>query len=213
MHEVVNSVVGNGQRLGCRGYRARARTYRRVGLALDPGMGVACSCRVLPHDMEFHAVEEGVIVDWASVCSASTKRLKVGFSRPNEILVCDRRKWQQLDLVDLDRHGTTPVDAADLHLRSRPEPVRDRDGSVCHSLPEIRAELHAAIVAPAEDAEPAARDGVLQSASPSREFTTLVLPFAYALRSSLCCSARRSFTVSRHLRHRDRSTRCPPTRS
>jgi hypothetical protein len=109
---------------------------------------------VLPHDMEFHAVEKGVSVNWASVCGASTKRLKVGFSRPGEILVRDRRKWQQLDLVDFDRHGTTPIDAADLHLRSRPEPVRDRDRSVRYSLPKIRAELHAPIVSQAPVAGP-----------------------------------------------------------
>jgi hypothetical protein len=40
--------------------------------------------------MELHAVDEGVIVDRAGVGSASRKGLKVGLSRPCEILVGDR---------------------------------------------------------------------------------------------------------------------------
>ena len=84
------------------------------------------------------------------VCGASTKGLEVGLSRPSEILVGDRRERQQLDLVDLDHHGTAPVDASDLDLWSRPEAVGDGDGSVRHSIAEISAELHAAIVSPGD---------------------------------------------------------------
>jgi hypothetical protein len=54
-----------------------------------------------PDDMKLHAVEQGVLVDRAGVRSASTKGLKVGFSRRSEILVGDRRERQQLYLVDL----------------------------------------------------------------------------------------------------------------
>jgi hypothetical protein len=39
--------------------------------------------------MELHPVEEGVIVDRAGVCSASTKGLTIGLSRPSEIVVGD----------------------------------------------------------------------------------------------------------------------------
>src|SRR4030095_714415 len=58
--------------------------------------------RVAPrsHDVELHAVEQRVIVDRAGVGSASTKGLEGGLSRPCEVLVGDRREWQQLDLVD-----------------------------------------------------------------------------------------------------------------
>lgn len=113
----------------------------------------------MPHHMELHAVEEGVIVDRAGVCSASMKGLKIGLSRPSEILGCDRRERQQLDLVDLDRYGTAPVDASDLDLWSRPEAVGDGDGSVRYSIADISAELHAAIVSPDADAEPVFRGG------------------------------------------------------
>jgi hypothetical protein len=109
--------------------------------------------------MELDAVEEGVVVDRAGMCGASTKGVKVGFSRPSEIVVCDRRERQQLDLVDLDHHGSTPVDASDLDLRSRPEPVGDGDGSIRHSIAEINAELHSAILTgPNADREPAIWD-------------------------------------------------------
>jgi hypothetical protein len=105
--------------------------------------------------MELHAVQEGVIVDRAGLCSAPTKSLKVGLSRPCKIVVRDRRERQQIDVVDLDHHGTAPVDTSDLDLRSRPEPVRDRDAPVRHSIAEISAELHAAIVSRNADADPA----------------------------------------------------------
>ena len=96
--------------------------------------------------MELHAVDERVIVDRARVCSASTKGLNVGLARPSKIVVGDRRERQQLDLVDLDHHGTAPVDASDLDLWSRPEAVGEGDGSVRYSIAKIRAELQAAIV-------------------------------------------------------------------
>src|SRR5438477_5774935 len=102
--------------------------------------------------MELHAVEQGVILDRSGVCSASTEGLKIGLAGPSEILVCDRRERQQLDLVDLDHHGTAPVDASDLDLWSRPEAVGDGDGSVCYSIADISAELHTAIVSPDADA-------------------------------------------------------------
>lgn len=105
--------------------------------------------------MELHAVEEGVIVDRAGVCSASTKGLKIGLSRPSEIVVRDRRERQQLDLVDLNHHGTAPVDASDLDLWSRPEAVGDGDGSVLYPIADISAEIHVAIMSPDADAEPA----------------------------------------------------------
>jgi hypothetical protein len=66
--------------------------------------------------MELHAIDDGVIVDRAGVCSASTKGLNVGLSRLSEILVGDRRERQQLDLVDLDDDGAAPVDPSDLDL-------------------------------------------------------------------------------------------------
>ena len=87
-------------------------------------------------------------MDRAGVCSASTKGLDVGLSRPSKVLVGDRRERQQLDLVDLDHHGTARVDASDLDLWSRPEAVGEGDGSVGYSIAKIRAELHAAILAP-----------------------------------------------------------------
>jgi hypothetical protein len=108
--------------------------------------------------MELHAVQEGVIVDRAGVCSASTKRLKVGLSRPCKIVVCNRRERQQIDVVDLDHHGTAPVDASDLDLCSRPE-LGNRDAPVSHSISEISTELHAAIVSQNADAEPAVVKG------------------------------------------------------
>ncbi len=98
----------------------------------------------IPYDVEHHAVQDGVIVDGPGVCSASAKSLDVGLSRPSKILVCDRRERQQVDLVDLDHHGTAPVDTSDLDLWSRPQAVGDGDGSVRYSTAKIRAELHAA---------------------------------------------------------------------
>jgi hypothetical protein len=100
----------------------------------------------LPRDMELHAVEEGVIVDRPGVRSASTKCLDVGLSRPSKILVGYRREWKQLEVIDLDHHGTAPVEASDLDLWSRPEAVGDGDRSVRNSIAKISAELHAAIV-------------------------------------------------------------------
>jgi hypothetical protein len=105
--------------------------------------------------MELHAVDDGVIVDRAGVCSASTKGLNVGLSRLSEFLAGDRRERQQLDLVDFDDHGTAPVDPSDLDLWSRPEAIRDGDGSIGYSIAKIRAELHAAILSRDADAEPA----------------------------------------------------------
>jgi hypothetical protein len=105
--------------------------------------------------MELHAVQDGVIVGGPGVCSASAKGLNVGLSRPREILVCDRRERQQIDLVDLDHHGTAPVDTSDLDLWSRPQAIGDGDGSVRYSIAKVRAELHAAIVSSDADAEPA----------------------------------------------------------
>jgi hypothetical protein len=98
--------------------------------------------------MELHAVEQGVIVDRAGVCSASTQGLEIGLSRPSEIVVSDRRERQQLDVIDFDHHGTAPVDASDLDLWSRPEAVGDGDGSVRYSIADLSAELHTAIVSP-----------------------------------------------------------------
>src|SRR5436309_913302 len=107
--------------------------------------------------MELHAVEEGVIVDRAGMCGAPTKGVEVGLSRPSEIVVGDRRKRQQLDLVDLDRHRPAPVDASDLDLRSRPQPVGNGDGSIRYSIAEINAELHHAIVTAGQTVTPAFR--------------------------------------------------------
>src|SRR4051812_20503805 len=101
-----------------------------------------------PHDMELDAIDEGVVVDRAGVCSASTKRLDVGLSRPSKVLVGDRRERQQVHVVDLDHHGSAPVDASDLYLWSRPEAVGEGDGPVRYSIPKLRAELHTAIVPP-----------------------------------------------------------------
>src|SRR5437868_230968 len=102
---------------------------------------------MLSHDVEFYAIDDGVIVDRSGMCRTSTKCLKVGLSRSGEILVCDRRERQQLNLVDLDHDRTAPVGAADLDLRPRPEPIGDSDGSVRYSIAKVRTELHAAIVA------------------------------------------------------------------
>jgi hypothetical protein len=113
--------------------------------------------------MELHAVEEGVIVDRAGVRSASTKGLEIGLSCPSEILVCDRRERQQLDLVDLDHHGIAPVDASDLDLRSRPEAVGHGDGSIRYAIADVSAELHAAIVSPDAHAGPAFEGGLIEA--------------------------------------------------
>ena len=96
--------------------------------------------------MELHAVQDGVIADGPCVCGASAKGFNVGLSRPSEVLVGDRRKRQQVDLVYLDQDGAAPVDTSDLDLGSRPEAVGDRDGSVGYSTAEVRAELHAAVL-------------------------------------------------------------------
>jgi hypothetical protein len=96
--------------------------------------------------MELHTVQEGLIVDRPGVCSASTKGLNVGLSRPSKIIVRDGRERQQLDLVDLDHYGTAPVDTSDLDLWPRPEAVGNGDGSVRDSIAKIRAELHTAIL-------------------------------------------------------------------
>ena len=88
-------------------------------------------------------------MDRAGMSSSSTKRLEVRLSGPNKIVGCDRRERQQLDLVDLDHHGTALVDATGLDLGSRPEAIGDGDGSVRYSVPEISAELQTAIVSPA----------------------------------------------------------------
>jgi hypothetical protein len=96
--------------------------------------------------MELHAMQNGVIVDGPRVCSSSAKGLNVGLSRPSKILVRDRGERQQVDLVDLDHHGTASVDTSDLDLWSRPEAVGDSDGSVGYSIAKIRAELHSPIL-------------------------------------------------------------------
>jgi hypothetical protein len=103
----------------------------------------------LARDMELDAVEQGVIVDRTRVCSAATKGLEVVLSGPSKVLVGDRREREQLDVVDLDRHRSAPVDAADLDLRPRPQAVRDSDGSVRHPIAKARTELHRAILSPA----------------------------------------------------------------
>ena len=103
----------------------------------------------LARDMELDAVKQGVMADRTRVCSAATKGLDVFLSGPSKVLVCDRREREQLDVVDLDRHGSAPVDAADLDLRPRPQAVRDRDGSVRHPIAKVRTELHRAILSPA----------------------------------------------------------------
>jgi quinol monooxygenase YgiN len=105
---------------------------------------------LLSHDVKLHAIDERVVVNGAGMRSASTKRLKVGLSRSGEVLVCDRRKRQQLDLVDLYHHGNAPVDTSDLDLGSRPKAVGERDRSVCYSIANVWAELHAEIVSPDE---------------------------------------------------------------
>jgi len=97
--------------------------------------------------MELDAVEEGVVVDRAGVGGASTKAVAVRFSGASEILVRDRRERQQVDIVDPNGYGTAPIDAPDLDLWLRPQPVGDGDSSVRNSIAEIRAELHALIVA------------------------------------------------------------------
>jgi hypothetical protein len=68
--------------------------------------------------MELHAVEEDVIVDRAGVCSARTKHLEVGFSRPSEISSV------------IEENGSSSMSTITESLRpslwSRPEPVGDR---------------------------------------------------------------------------------------
>jgi hypothetical protein len=100
--------------------------------------------------MELDAVEEGVFVNRAGVGGAPTKGLAVRLAGASEILVRDRREWQQVDIVDPNRHGTAPIDAPDLDLWLRPQPVGDRDSSVRNAIAEIRAELHVLIVADGE---------------------------------------------------------------
>ena len=99
-------------------------------------------------DMELDPIQQSVLVDWTRVCGAATKGFDVDLAGLSEVLVGDRREREQLDLVDLDRHGFAPVDAADLDLRPRPQPVRNRDGSVCHPIAKVKAELHRAILSP-----------------------------------------------------------------
>jgi len=129
--------------------------------------------------MELHPVHDRVIVDRPGVCSASTKSLDVGLPGPSKILIRDRRERQQLDLVDLDHDGAASVDASDLDLRSRPEAVRDGDGSVRDSIAKVRAELHAAIVSSGADAEPAMWDGAARKRlTPSDGVRTIDVPMA-----------------------------------
>jgi len=98
--------------------------------------------------MELDPVDEGVALDRTGVGRATTKGFEVGLPGASEIVVGDRGEWQQLDVVDLDQHRPAPVDAADFHLWPRPEPVRDRDGSVRYSITKIGAELHAPTLGP-----------------------------------------------------------------
>src|SRR5438270_54349 len=82
------------------GWRPDTRTSRPVDLhprlwrARHRRSGSRARFVLLLHHMELDAVDEGVIVDRARVCSASTKGLEIGLSRPSEILVCDRRERQ-----------------------------------------------------------------------------------------------------------------------
>ena len=99
--------------------------------------------------MELDPMQQGVMVDWTRVCGAAAKGFDVGLAGLSKVLVGDRRKREQLDLVNLNLHGSAPVDAADLDLRPRPQAVRDRDGSVCHPIAKVKAELHRAILSPA----------------------------------------------------------------
>jgi hypothetical protein len=97
--------------------------------------------------MELHAAEGCVIVDRAGVCSASPKGFEVRLSRASKIVLGDRRKRQQIDLVDLDYRRTALLEPSDLDHWSRPQTVRNGDGSVGDSIAKIRAELHVTIVA------------------------------------------------------------------
>ena len=108
--------------------------------------------------MELDPIQQSVLVDWTRVCGAATKGFDVDLAGLSEVLVGDRREREQLDLVDLDRHGFAPVDAADLDLRPRPQPVRNRDGSVCHPIAKVKAELHRAILSQAPRGVPGGMD-------------------------------------------------------
>src|SRR5438132_1645799 len=109
----------------------------RAELAAGPARRLNTRTSRQVHHMELDAVDEGVIVDRAGVCRASTKGLKIGLSRPSEILVGDRRERQQLDLFDLDHHRTAAVDASDLDLWSRPDAVGDGDGPLRYSIANV----------------------------------------------------------------------------
>ena len=78
----------------------------------------------LRHDVELDPVEEGVVVDRPGVGGAPAERFSVEFTGPPYVGLRHTRERHQLDRVDLDGDRPDSISAADLDLRSLPEPER-----------------------------------------------------------------------------------------
>jgi hypothetical protein len=66
--------------------------------------------------VELDPVDEGVVVDRPAVGGAAAEALEVALPGSLHVLGGDGGERHQLDVVDLDPHGTARVGAADLDL-------------------------------------------------------------------------------------------------
>ena len=104
-----------------------------------PGRRPSPECR---RHVELDAVDERVVVDRAGVGGPRPQRLPIRLTRRGHVLVGHRREGQHLEVVDLEDHARGAVPAADLDLRSGPQPDRDGDLAARHRVAKISAEHH-----------------------------------------------------------------------
>ena len=79
----------------------------------------------------------------------SAHGLAVGLAAPPDVGRGDRAEGHELHRRRPRSRRARPVAATDLHLRSGPQSVRERDRAVEHRVPQLRAEVHASDGTPA----------------------------------------------------------------
>ena len=109
--------------------------------------------------MEFHPVKQCVVSDRAGVGGPLAQGFPVAFSAAADVAWRNGGKGRQFHGAGLDLRGTGAIPAPGPHFGPAPQPEGHGDIARRHSVPQVLAELHPAMLGLLPPARPAARPG------------------------------------------------------